>query len=134
GLMVNPAYTRITGFKEIEIIGKPAATDISEGESVHMKVLQTRRPVRGVRMKVGPSKKDVIVNVAPIIVDGKIKGSIGVLHDVRGIQALKSELKRARQILRNLEAKYTLDHMIRSSAEMNLALDQAKVGARTPAT
>src|SRR5699024_272520 len=80
GLMVNPAYTRITGFKEIEIIGKPAATDISEGESVHMKVLQTRRPVRGVRMKVGPSKKDVIVNVAPIIVDGKIKGSIGVLH------------------------------------------------------
>ena len=134
GLMVNPAYTRITGFKEIEIIGKPAATDISEGESVHMKVLQTRRPVRGVRMKVGPSKKDVIVNVAPIIVDGKIKGSIGVLHDVTEIQALTSELKRARQIIRNLEAKYTFDDIIGSSAEMKLALEQAKVGARTPAT
>src|SRR5690625_4286242 len=134
GLMVNPAYTRITGFKEIEIIGKPAATDISEGESMHMKVLQTRRPVRGVRMKVGPGKKDVIVNVAPIIVDGKIKGSIGVLHDVTEIQALTSELKRARQIIRNLEAKYTFDDVIGSSAEMKLALEQAKVGARTPAT
>src|SRR5690625_332434 len=134
GLMVNPAYTRITGFRETEIIGKPAATDISEGESMHMKVLQTRRPVRGVRMKVGPGKKDVLVNVAPIIVDGKIKGSIGVLHDVTEIQALTSELKRARQIIRNLEAKYTFDDIIGSSAEMKLALEQAKVGARTPAT
>lgn len=134
GLMVNPAYTRITGLKETEIIGKPAATDISEGESMHMEVLKTRRQVRGVRMRVGPSKRDVLVNVAPVIVDGKIKGSIGVLHDVSEIQALTNELKRARQIIRNLEAKYTFDDIIGSSSEMTLALEQAKVGARTPAT
>src|SRR5699024_7742791 len=105
-------YTRITGFKEIEIIGKPAATDISEGESVHMKVLQTRRPVRGVHMKVGPSKKDVIVNVAPIIVDGKIKGSIGVLHDVTEIQALTRELKQVIIIFRIMIWKYIFDDII----------------------
>ncbi len=134
GMMINPAYTRITGLTEKEIVGQPAATDISEGESMHMKVLQTRRPVRGVRMKVGPSKKDVIVNVAPIIVDGKIKGSVGILHDVSEIKTLTSELKRARQIIRNLEAKYTFDDIIASSSEMKLALEQAKVGARTPAT
>src|SRR5690625_3683467 len=134
GLIINPAYTRITGLQEKDVVGKPANTDISEGESMHMKVLETRRPVRGTRMKVGPGKKDVIVNVAPIIVDGKIKGSIGVLHDVTEIQALTSELKRARQIIRNLEAKYTFDDVIGSSAEMKLALEQAKVGARTPAT
>ncbi|WP_077621630.1 sigma 54-interacting transcriptional regulator [Sediminibacillus massiliensis] len=134
GIMINPAYTRITGLTEDEIVGKHAATDISEGESMHMKVLTTRRAVRGVRMKVGPGKKDVLVNVAPIIVDGVLKGSVGVLHDVSEIKSLTSELKRARQIIRNLEAKYTFDDFVGSSGEMKLALEQAKVGAKTPAT
>ncbi|WP_430785376.1 sigma 54-interacting transcriptional regulator [Virgibacillus flavescens] len=134
GLMINPAYTKITGLSKSDIIGQPATVDISEGESMHMKVLQTRRPVRGVRMKVGSSKKDVIVNVAPVIVDGKIKGSVGVLHDVSEIKSLTTELKRARQIIRNLEAKYTFDDIVGSSPEMRLALEQAKVGAKTPAT
>ncbi|UOQ93684.1 sigma 54-interacting transcriptional regulator [Halobacillus shinanisalinarum] len=134
GLMVNPAYTRITGLTEKEIIGRPATVDISEGESMHLKVLKTRRPVRGVRMKVGPSDKDVLVNVAPVIVDGKLKGSVGVLHDVTEIQSLTSELRRARQIIRSLEAKYTFDDIIGDSQEMTLPLEQAKVGARTPAT
>ncbi|WP_089749436.1 sigma 54-interacting transcriptional regulator [Halobacillus alkaliphilus] len=134
GLMVNPAYSRITGLSEDEIVGKPATVDIYEGESMHMKVLKTRRPVRGVRMKVGPHKKDVLVNVAPVIVDGKLKGSVGVLHDVTEIKSLTSELRRARQIIRSLEAKYTFDDIIGNSSEMTLALEQAKVGARTPAT
>ncbi len=134
GLMINPAYTRITGLTEKDIVGQPATADISEGESMHMRVLQTRRPVRGVRMSVGPSKKEVIVNVAPVIVDGKLKGSVGVLHDVSEIQSLTSELKKARQIIRNLEAKYTFDDIIGESSEMNLALEQAKVGAKTPAS
>lgn len=134
GIMINPAYTRITGLKEADIVGKPATADISEGESMHMKVLKTRRGVRGVRMKVGPAKKDVLVNVAPVIVDGKLKGSVGVLHDVSEIQSLTSELKRARQIIRNLEAKYTFDDIIGPSSEMKIALEQAKVGAKTPAT
>ncbi|QHT47104.1 sigma-54-dependent Fis family transcriptional regulator [Bacillus sp. SB49] len=134
GLMINPAYTRITGLSEEEIVGKPATVDIAEGESMHMKVLRTRRPVRGVRMKVGPANKDVLVNVAPVIVDGRLKGSVGVLHDVSEIQSLTSELKRARQIIRSLEAKYTFDDIVGRSQEMTLALEQAKVGARTPAT
>lgn len=134
GIMINPAYTRITGLTEKEIVGQPATADISEGESMHMRVLQTRRPVRGVRMSVGPAKKEVLVNVAPVIVDGKLKGSVGVLHDVSEIQSLTSELKKARQIIRNLEAKYTFDDIIGDSSEMTLALEQAKVGAKTPAT
>ncbi|MCP3025744.1 sigma 54-interacting transcriptional regulator [Halobacillus sp. A5] len=134
GLMINPAYTRITGLEEREVIGKPATVDISEGESMHMKVLNTRRAVRGVRMKVGPAKKEVVVNVAPVIVDGDVKGSVGVLHDVTEIQSLTSELKRARQIIRNLEAKYTFADITGDSQELTLALEQARVGAKTPAT
>ncbi|MBR3379909.1 MAG: PAS domain-containing protein, partial [Bacillus sp. (in: Bacteria)] len=74
GILINRAYTKMTGLTDKEVVGKPAGADISEGESMHLKVLETRRPVRGVRMKVGPNKKDVIVNVAPVIVDGILKG------------------------------------------------------------
>lgn len=134
GIMINPAYTRITGLTEDSVIGHPATVDIFEGKSVHMKVLKTRKPIRGVRMKVGVTKKDVLVNVAPIIVGGQIKGSVGVLHDISEMEALTRELKKAREIIRNLEAKYTFADVIGESPEMDLALQQAKVGAKTPAT
>src|SRR5699024_191505 len=91
-------------------------------------------PVRGTRMKVGPATTGVIVNVAPAIVDGAIRGSVGVIHDVSEIKTLTTELKRARQIIRNLKAKYTSDDIVATSEEMTIALEQAKVGARTPAT
>ncbi|MBX9956844.1 sigma-54-dependent transcriptional regulator [Peribacillus simplex] len=134
GLLINPAYTRITGLTKTQVIGKPASIDIYEGESMHMKVLQTKKPVRGVNMRVGPKHKEVIVNVAPIIVDGSLKGSVGVIHDVSEIQALTHELNRARQIIRTLQAKYSFDDIIGASEEMKLPIEQAKLSARTPAT
>ncbi|UQZ93467.1 sigma-54 interaction domain-containing protein [Bacillus safensis] len=134
GILINRAYTKMTGLTDKEVVGKPAGADISEGESMHLKVLETRRPVRGVRMKVGPNKKDVIVNVAPVIVDGILKGSVGVIHDVSEIQSLTNELNKARQLIRTLEAKYTFEDIIGESEQMLVALEQAKLGAKTPAT
>ena len=134
GILINPAYTRITGLTQEEVIGQPATADISEGESMHMKVLQTRRAYRGTAMRVGPSKREVIVNVAPLIVKGKLKGSVGVIHDMSEIKSLSRELNRARQIIRTLEAKYTFEDIIGKSEEMMLAIEQAKLGAKTPAT
>ena len=134
GLMINPAYTRITGLTEEDVIGKPATVDISEGDSIHMQVLKTRRPIRGAKLKVGPANKEVIVNVAPVIVAGKIKGSVAVIHDISEIQQLTSELQRARQMIRDLEATYTFDDIVGESEEIKLAIDQAKIAAKTPAT
>ncbi|WHY75995.1 sigma-54-dependent Fis family transcriptional regulator [Neobacillus sp. WH10] len=134
GILINPAYTRITGLSQEQVIGQHATADISEGESMHMKVLQTRRAVRGVPMRVGLNKKEVIVNVAPIIVKGKLKGSVGVIHDMSEMKSLSRELNRARQIIRTLEAKYTFEDIIGQSEEMMLAIEQAKLGAKTPAT
>lgn len=134
GILINPAYSRITGLTHDQIIGQPATADISEGESMHMKVLQTRRAVRGVPMRVGPNKREVIVNVAPIIVKGKLKGSVGVIHDMSEMKSLNRELNRARELIRKLEAKYTFEDIIGQSDEMMLAIEQAKLGAKTPAT
>lgn len=134
GILINPAYTRLTGLPPEEVIGKPADADISEGESMHMKVLKTRKPVRGVPMKVGPNRKDVVVNVAPIIVEGELKGSVGIIHDMSEIKRLNRELERARRIIRTLEAKYTFDDIIGESEGMRMAIDQARQAARTRAT
>ena len=95
---------------------------------MHMKVLRTRRAVRGIHMKIGQKKRDVIVNVAPVIVDGILKGSVGVIRDVSEIQKLTNELNRARQIIRTLEAKYSFDDIVGNSDETTAAIEQAKLG------
>lgn len=134
GLMINPAYTRITGLTEHDVIGKPATVDIAEGESIHMQVLRTRRPIRGAKLKVGPANKEVFVNVAPVIVAGKLKGSVAVIHDISYIEQLTNELKRAQRMIRELEATYTFDDIIGNSEEFKLTIEQAKMAATTPAT
>jgi transcriptional regulator with PAS, ATPase and Fis domain len=50
------------------------------------------------------------------------------------LKSLSRELSRARQIIRTLEAKYTFEDIIGKSEEMMLAIEQAKLGAKTPAT
>ncbi|MGM0419668.1 MAG: sigma 54-interacting transcriptional regulator [Bacillota bacterium] len=134
GILINPAYTRLTGLTEDDVIGKPADVDIAEGQSVHYKVLQTREKIQGVRMKVGPQKKDVIVDVAPIIVDGELKGSVGVIHDVSEIKNLTEELDQARRMLRELKARYTFADIIGKSQTMQAVINQARKASRTPAT
>lgn len=129
GIMINPAYTRITGLTEAAVIGKPASVDITEGESIHMKVLETGRPIRGVRMRVGPSAREVVVNVAPILVGSELKGSIGIIHDLTEMRELADELYHARQIIRSLETRYTFEDLVGEASEMKLAIQQAKLAS-----
>lgn len=134
GVMVNHAYTELTGMDEKEIIDQPASADIAIGESIHTAVLKTRKLVRSARMRVGKFNKEVIVNAAPIIVDGKLKGSVGVFHDVTELSALTAELSRAKQTVRNLEANYTFEDIIGNSSEIKLPIEQSKVSAQTAST
>jgi PAS domain S-box-containing protein len=134
GILVNPAYTRLTGLTEKDVLGKPANVDIAEGESIHLKVLTTKKPVRGAMLKVGPQRKEVIVDVAPIIVQGRLRGSVGVIHDVSQIKQLTEELARAQQRIRHLEAKYTFEDIVGESPELRAAIEQAERAADLPAT
>ncbi|MBO0586393.1 sigma 54-interacting transcriptional regulator [Sporosarcina sp. E16_8] len=131
GILVNPAYTRITGLTEDEIIGKPANADIIEGESIHMRVLKSRKPVRGVNMRIGENNREVIVNVAPIIVDHQVKGSVGVIHDITEMRNLMKELDQARTIIRELESTYTFDDIFGGSSDIEISIEQAKLAAKS---
>lgn len=134
GIIINPAYKKLTGYDERDIIGKPATVDINEGESVHFKVLKTKQPIKGVKMRVGPMGKEVLVDAAPLIVDDKLKGSVAVIHDISEMKRLNEELDKAKRIIRKLEAKYTFDDIIAEEPNMKMAIEQAKNASVTPAT
>lgn len=134
GILINPAYTRLTGLIEEDVIGKPASIDIAEGESVHMKVLRTGLPVRGARLRVGPGRREVMVHAAPVFVGEELRGSVAAIHDLTDIRRLTEELDSAKRLLRTLQAKYTFDDIIAVSRGMALAVEQAKRVSSTPAT
>ncbi|MER2090460.1 sigma 54-interacting transcriptional regulator [Sporosarcina sp. JAI121] len=131
GILVNPAYSRMTGLSKEEVIGKPANADINEGESIHMRVLKSKKPFRGVNMRIGDNNREVIVNVAPIIVDHQVKGSVGVIHDITEMRNLMKELDQARTIIRKLESTYTFDDIFGSSSDIEISIEQAKLAAKS---
>jgi PAS domain S-box-containing protein len=134
GMFINPAYTRLTGLRPEQVIHQPADVDIAEGESMHMRVLRTREPVKNVPLKVGPSRREVLVDVAPILVNGELRGSVGVIHDVSEIKRLTEELERANRFIRTMQAKYTFEDVVGNSPVMVVAIEQARRAAKTPAT
>ncbi|WP_139024303.1 sigma 54-interacting transcriptional regulator [Desulfosporosinus sp. OT] len=133
-ILINPAYTHLTGLTAEDVIGKPPTVDIAEGESMHLQVLRTHQPVKGVSMKLGPKRKAAIVNVAPIIVSGQLRGTVGVLRDRSEIHKLSEELERAKRLIRHLEAKYTFKDIIGESDVIKATIEQAGRAAVTPAT
>ncbi len=133
-ISVNPAYTRVTGYPKDEVMGQPCSVDIATGESVHMKVLRTREPVKNARLRVGPHAKEVVVDAAPIVVRGELKGSVAVIKDLTEILHLNKQLRTAHQIIRKLEAKYSFDDIVGSAPSFSRAVEKAKVAAKTPAT
>jgi len=133
-ILINPAYTQITGFTSEEVIGKDYSVDLVEGESAHQKVLRTGRPVDNMVVVSGKTKKNIVTSAAPILVDGQVRGSVAVLHDITEMTRLNQELAKARQIIRNLEAKYTFDDIKGRSQRVKDAIERAKIAAITPAT
>jgi len=133
-VLVNPAYSKLMGLSEEEVLNRPVTVDIRQGESVHLRVLRTRKPIRGARLQVGPHQKEVVVNAAPLLVAGELRGSVGVIQDVSEIRRLSEELASAKEQLRRLESKHTFEDIIGGCPPMARAKDLALRAARTPAT
>jgi PAS domain S-box-containing protein len=134
GVMINPAYTRVTGYTEKDIIGKLCTVDITSDDSVHLKVIETRKPIKNELIRVGINRKEVIVDAAPIIVKDRLMGSVAVIHDLSEIRELTNELYQAKRIIRSLEAKYTFDDIKGEHKSIQDAIEKARLAANTPAT
>lgn len=133
-ILINPAYTKITGLEYNEVIGKDALYDIEEGESLHLKVLRTKKSVENTKLKIRPSGKTVVAQAAPIIVNGIMKGSVAVLHDISGIKDLTDKLNKAEQKLRELSYKYKPEDIIGESDAIVEVKKMIEKAAKVPAT
>ncbi|AEX84545.1 PAS domain S-box [Marinitoga piezophila KA3] len=131
-VMVNKAYTKVTGLSAKEVIGKLATYDIAEGqESMHIKCSREQKPILNVRTKLATNKKEVIINVNPIFVKGEFKGSVGVIHDISEIERLLRELEATKRLLKKEEARYTFEDIVSESEIMKNVVTQAKKAANT---
>lgn len=135
GVLINPAYTKLTGYREEDVVGKNSTIDLNDGEdSIHLEVLEKLKPITGIRSDVGLLRRDVYVSAGPIYEDGELKGSVAVLHDLTETIKLAKELDQAKQIIRNLEAKYSFADIKGKNPVVLNAVEKAKIAAETPAT
>lgn len=133
-IMVNQAYTQVIGMPKEEVIGKLSTVDIREGESMHLQVMKTLDAVREIPLKVGPANREVLASVSPIIIKGKLRGSVGVVHDVSEIKRLSKELARTRMLVKRSQPRYTFETIVAMDAAMAVAVEQSRHAATTPVT
>lgn len=87
---VNPEYTRITGVARDQIVGRPLL-EVRPG-AILPKVIQTGKPMAGIFRREGDI--EYVVDMAPILISGKIVGGVSVLKDITEVKRLSLELKR----------------------------------------
>ncbi|MDD3226796.1 MAG: sigma 54-interacting transcriptional regulator, partial [Tissierellia bacterium] len=85
-------------------------------------------------LKLRPSGKTVVAQAAPINVNGKMKGSVAVLHDISTIKDLTDKLEEAEKKLRELTYKYKPEDIIGDSKAINEVKKLIEKAAKVPAT
>lgn len=127
---LNPEYTRITGVSREQIIGRPLR-EVRPGAKLP-DVIRSGKPLTGVFRQEG--NIEYVVDLAPVILDGKIKGGIGIFKDITEVERLSKELQRiVRQtdrlksiIHHTYQAKYTFDEIIGASEEIRKTIDVSR--------
>ncbi len=89
-------------------------------------VIQTRRDAEII---IQTGTLCLTVKSTPIIVDGKLKGCLQILHNETETARLKKELQQTKAIIRGLEQSFQFDDFIYQSPSMNFAIEQAKLAA-----
>jgi PAS domain S-box-containing protein len=134
---VNPEYLRIVQIEASDILGKPLRS-VRPG-AVLPDVIKSGRAVEGVYRREGTV--EYVVDMSPIIHDGKIVGGISVVKDITEVQRLARELdsfrrsnKRLRSGIRRINAaRYTFEDIIYASPVMEKLTETARAMAASSA-
>lgn len=127
---LNPEYTRITGVTRELIIDRPLR-EVRPGAKLP-DVIRSGRPLTGVFRREGDI--EYVVDLAPIVLDGKIKGGVAIFKDITEVERLSKELQRVvrqsdrlKTVVRHTyQAKYTFDDIIGASEDIRKVIDLAK--------
>lgn len=113
---VNASYTRITGVKEEDIVGRKLR-EVRHGARLP-NVLQTRKPIVGALRE--ENGVDYVVNMSPILAKGELVGAISIVSTIDDALDLSQTLNRYQSKIAKLEgrmraiqrARYTIDDMV----------------------
>lgn len=89
-------------------------------------VIQTRR---NADITIQTDTLCLTLKSTPILVDGKLKGCLQIIHNETETAQLKKELQQTKAIIRGLEQSFQFDDFIYQSPSMNFAIEQAKLAA-----
>lgn len=127
--VANPAAEKLLGISAGRMMGRPIAGIIPDSRLLGALRSGQKRLDEVMRF----NKKYLTVNAIPIIVDGRKKGAVAILQDVKSLQ--KSEQKvRIGLHKKELVAKYYFDDIIRESEIMNRVVMKAEQFAPADAT
>lgn len=127
---INPEYTRITGVKSEEIVGR-LVSDIRPG-AVLPTVIKSGKPLEGIYRRTGDI--EYVVDMAPIFLAGKIVGGVSVVKDVTEARRLMKEVQRYEKKTSHLKtmvqqayrAQYYFDDILYGSTAMHEVITLAK--------
>jgi PAS domain S-box-containing protein len=127
---VNPEYTRITGVKPEQIIGR-RLIEVRPG-AILPEVIRTGNPRAGVFRREG--EIEYVVDMAPIISGGRIVGGVSVLKDITEVQRLSQELKKFESranrlksiVQRAFQAKFSFQDIIGVSDDIRNVISFAR--------
>lgn len=116
---INSAYTRLTGVKPADLIGRNLC-DARPSAKLPQAIF-SGKPMCGVHRKVG--NVEYIVDCHPIIVQGVIAGGVSILRDITEVQNLVEKLRKYRTTVNTLtgrvkeghKAKYTFADIVGES-------------------
>ncbi|GAB6173947.1 hypothetical protein JCM15765_34250 [Paradesulfitobacterium aromaticivorans] len=132
---INPAYSRLTGLDPKQEIGRVLHENIPSGPL--REAITTGRPVYGRRYQPPGSKAELIVNAAPIFVNGQIVGGVSFCQDISDILLLTKKLAQSTELVNTLTekleswggARYSFDDIVGEAKVLRDAVQIARKAA-----
>lgn len=123
---VNKTYLEWTKMEEENVLKQA----VQWNQESYKKVLKSRRSIINRQIDIGPLEKRVDMNIRPLIMNGKLKGSIGIYSQIANFEHTEKALKDSQHIIRKLERNETFDDIVSVSEEMKLVVEQAKIASK----
>jgi PAS domain S-box-containing protein len=134
---VNSRYTKITGVKFNEIVGRPLLE--VRPNALLPEVLKKNQPIEGVHRKEGAV--EYVVNINPLIINSKIIGGLSIVIDMTTVRKMSRDLDKSISKLKKIEssirsifpARYTFKDILGKSSKIKSAIDIAVKAAHSNA-
>jgi PAS domain S-box-containing protein len=95
-IYVNTAYSEILHVNKDKVLNK-FVSKIEPG-AIILDSLKEKKPKINTVVKVKTRGKEILVNINPIIIEGKLLGAVSIFKDVTEVSLLNKELEQVRKL------------------------------------